>query len=75
MKKTFLSNSPFKNDMGASKTIGYLRVSTAGQDLEMAVVAIVLGEEIRDLLPAYMLGTATAHEIGAVEDHLSVCEL
>lgn len=29
-----MSDSPFKNDMGASKTIGYLRVSTAGQDLE-----------------------------------------
>ena len=32
-------------------------------------------EEIRDLLPAYMLGTATPHEIGVVEDHLARCEL
>ena len=32
-------------------------------------------EEIRDLLPAYMLGTATPHEIGVVEDHLARCGL
>ena len=32
-------------------------------------------EEIRDLLPAYVLGTATPHEIGVVEDHLARCGL
>ena len=32
-------------------------------------------EEIRDLLPACMFGTATADEVGAVEDHLAGCEL
>ncbi len=32
-------------------------------------------EEIRNLLPAYTLGTATANEIRAVEDHLASCEL
>lgn len=32
-------------------------------------------EEIRDLLPAYVLGTATPHEIRVVEDHLARCGL
>lgn len=32
-------------------------------------------EEIRDLLPAYTLGTATADEVRAVEDHLAGCGL
>lgn len=32
-------------------------------------------EEIRDLIPAYALGTATADEINLVEDHLSSCGL
>ena len=32
-------------------------------------------EDIRDLIPAYTIGTATQEEILAVENHLSECEL
>lgn len=32
-------------------------------------------EEIRDLIPAYVAGTATAEEAIAVEDHIASCDL